>query len=330
VAGAQNKTSKTSEPKKIVTPAAPNKAAPRPDDRVLIRLRSDASTWDLPLYTIRCMVQDALGLKTGDIAAAQAIHTGLALKPRNLEIRDRLLAEAPKLLDLLQATKVERPQKWVSYVLQGCPRRVATGLGVWVDLDAQLVNDEVRIQAKQEPVDCRPSRHQTDGPDVTWIVSFAQPVKVPFKLFDASQPARLLVKKSPPIQCKKCWEHHDERGCKRRPICVECAELSHEGQRCMGDVRCALCRGPHPATDPSCPVRPVRKNGEYVQLSKRQRAAAKEAGERAFQAGKQAAQQARERIQEDARLRGDTEEPETAGDPMEDSSPTQDSITVAQ
>jgi hypothetical protein len=272
------------------------------------------------------MVQDALKLKAGDVIAAQAISTGIALRPRNPEVRDRLLAEKSKLLDLLHATTVERPQKWVSYVLQGCPQRVATGLGNWVVMNAQLVKDEVRTQAKQEPIDCRPSKHQTDGPEATWIVSFTQPVKEPFKLFDASQPARRIVKKSPPVQCGKCWEFHDERGCRRRPICGNCAEPTHEGQGCKGGTRCALCRGPHPATDPSCPVLPARRNGDYVRLTKEQRTAARQVGERAFQASQQAAQQAQELIQEDARLRGDTASTE---DSMEDDTFTQDSITVA-
>ena len=160
-----------SAPKKAATPPAapstPGARSPQPDDRVLVRLRSDAPTWDLPLYTIRCMVQDALKLKAGDVIAAQAIPTGIALRPRNPEVRDRLLAEKSKLLDLLHATTVERLQKWVSYVLQGCPQRVAIGLGNWVVMNAQLVKDEVQTQAKQEPIDCRPSRHQTDGPEAT-------------------------------------------------------------------------------------------------------------------------------------------------------------------
>ena len=90
------------------------------------------------------MVQDALGFTAGDITAVQTIATGVALRPRNPEIMNRLLAEEPKLLTLLQATKVERPLKWVSYALQGCPRRVATGLGNWVDVDALLIKNEVQ------------------------------------------------------------------------------------------------------------------------------------------------------------------------------------------
>ena len=181
----------------------------------------------------------------------------------------------------LQATNVKLPQKWFNYAVQRCPKRVPTLSGDWISIDRQLVEAEAQAQYGLKPVDCRPSKYQTDGPDTTWIISFAQPITKASRLFDASEPARLINKKSPPTQCKKCWEFHDEHRCQRRSLCKSCAQPAHEGS-CNEPERCVLCRGPHTATDLACPVRPVRRDGVYVRLTKSQRSAAKQAGERAY------------------------------------------------
>ena len=101
-------------------------------------------------------------------------------------------------------------------------------------------------------------------------------------MFDSSDSARLITKKTPLMQCEKCWDFHDTRGCKRRPVCKDCAHPAHSGL-CEEPIRCPLCRGPHTATDLSCPIRPVRRNGVYVRLNREQRGAARQVGERAFQ-----------------------------------------------
>jgi hypothetical protein len=263
-------------------PANPAGFSSQPENRVLVRLAPESPTRNAALFAVRTTVQEALGLKTGDIISAQAIPTGVALRPRNQEIRDRIVTEQAKVCTALQATKVELPQKWYSYAVQGCPKRISTLAGEWVDTQP-LIHKEVLAQTGIKPVECRISRHQSDSPTATWIISFLQPVESHFRLFDSSDSARLITKKTPLMQCEKCWDFHDTRGCKRRPVCKDCAQLAHGGP-CKEPTRCTLCRGPHTAIDLNCPVRPVRRDGVYARLNRAQRGAARQMGDRAFQA----------------------------------------------
>ena len=60
-----------------------------------------------------------------------------------------------------------------------------------------------------------------------------------------------------PIRCFRCHQygHQEVRCTSATSVCGNCAETGHTAPDCSGNrVRCAACKGRHPATDRACPT----------------------------------------------------------------------------
>src|SRR5690606_26595641 len=119
-----------------------------------------------------------LGLSLVDIPDIHHTKTGLAIRPRSKEIRQKILAKEQELGRHLRAEKIELPTTWYNYAVPHCPTRLENILGEAVN-PSTVIEEEVLSQTGRQPVNVRPSRH---GPNpetnqITWIVSFL--TKVP-------------------------------------------------------------------------------------------------------------------------------------------------------
>jgi hypothetical protein len=123
-------------------------------------------------------------------------------------IRDLLVQRQSEWAEDPGATAVEASQKWFTYVVSDCPRRLTDLHGNEVDYDA-AVKDEITAQTGLTPISIRPSRHNSDDlPSRTLLVSLLEPTRRRWCLFGTSRLARLIIKTNPPNQCDVCWDYH--------------------------------------------------------------------------------------------------------------------------
>lgn len=263
------------------TPAAPP-VHPVEDLRVFIRLDSKAQARSQTSYAIRTHIAQKTGISPQSIHAIP-VASGWAIRPADAATRDWLLQQKEEWSQELGATNVEASQKWYKYVVPNCPRRLTDLQGNEVDY-ASATRDEIKCQTGLTPISVKTSRHDRDElPSKTLIVSFTEPTKRFWTLFGASSPAKLINKPQPPRQCTVCWDYHNQRGCRRLPICKTCGRPAHGSEGCSAPVQCINCLAPHQADDTTeCPARPKRVHGVLRPLTKEQKDMVRKIGRELF------------------------------------------------
>jgi hypothetical protein len=268
----------------------PVPAPPREDLRVFVRLEADAPARNHIGYTIRAHVASKTGLELNRIPQVLQVNTGWAIRAADKLTRDLLVERQAEWADDLGATAVETSQKWYTYAVDNCPRRLTDLYGNEVNYDA-AVRDEINNQTGLTPVSIRvPRRDNEQLPYKTLIVSFLEPTKRPWSLFGTSRLARHIERTNPPKQCETCWDYHTRHACNRQTRCKRCGRTNHASDSCTAPEQCANCLGPHAADLAACPARPKRVHGLLHRLPKEQRALIRQMGSRLFQQH-QAAQQ---------------------------------------
>jgi hypothetical protein len=257
-------------------------APPKDDLRVFARLSADSSAWDTPSYTVRTHIAGKLGIGLQKIPQANRCKTGWAVRTSDLATRDLLINRQNEWAGDLGAATVETRQKWFTYVVPECPRRITDLRGFEVDQVA-AIEDEVKAQTGMAPISIRNSQHDSDEhPTKTLIISFLQPSKRRWRLFGTSQLARIVEKTRPPNQCDTCWGFHSKYSCNHHPRCGRCGKLNHTTESCTAPEQCANCLGPHAADFPKCPARPKRVNGMIRLLTRDQRSLIRKMGNKLF------------------------------------------------
>ncbi|KAM5357129.1 hypothetical protein ACJZ2D_016591 [Fusarium nematophilum] len=152
--------------------------APPPDDlRVFVRLEAGAPSRNQIGYAIRTHISGKLGIDLGRIPQAIQVNTGWAIRTTDSTTRDLLIQRQAEWANDLGATAVERSEKWYTYVIPECPRRLTDLHGNEVDYDV-AIKDEIISQTGVTPVSIRASRHNSDElPTRTLLVSFLQPTR---------------------------------------------------------------------------------------------------------------------------------------------------------
>ncbi|EXU95294.1 hypothetical protein X797_011621 [Metarhizium robertsii] len=141
--------------------------------------------------------------------------------------------------DDLGASAVEASQKWHTYAVKNCPRRLTDLYGNELDYDT-AVRDEINHQTGLTPVSIRtPRRDNEQLPYKTLIISFLEPTKRPWSLFGTSRPARLIENNNPPKQCDNCWDFHTRHSCNRQTRCKHCGKTGHTNESCGAAEQCA-------------------------------------------------------------------------------------------
>lgn len=82
-----------------------------------------------------------------------------------------------------------------------------------------------------------------------------------------------------PRRCFRCQRFgHSSHSCRSKPSCAKCASVEHDSERCVNDLRCVNCNGPHASYSRSCPrwqeekdimTLKVTENLTYIQAKKR-------------------------------------------------------------
>ena len=270
-------------------------APPREDLRVFVRLEPDAPARNHIGYAIRAHVSSKTGLELNRIPQILSVNTGWAIRAVDKATRDLLVERQAEWAPDLGATAVETSQKWYTYAVDNCPRRLTDLYGNELNYDV-AVRDEVSSQTGLTPINVRvPRRDNEELPFKTLIISFLEPTKKPWSLFGTSRPARLIERANPPKQCENCWDYHTRHACNRQTRCKRCGKTGHNSDGCAAAEQCANCLGPHTADLATCPARPKRAHGLLHRLPREQRALIRQMGSQLFQkhqaAQRQAAQQ---------------------------------------
>ena len=274
-------------------------APPREDLRVFARLDADAPARNHIGYAIRAHVASKTGLESNKIPQVIQVNSGWAILAADKTTRDLLVERQAEWANDLGATAVETSQKWHTYVVNNCPRRLSDLYGNEIDYDT-VVRDEINHQTGLTPVSVRvPRRDNEQLPYKTLIISFLEPTKRPWSLFGTSRPARLIENSNPPRQCENCWDFHTRHACNRQTRCKRCGKTGHPGESCGAAEQCANCLGPHAADFAICPARPKKVRGLYHRLPREQRSVVRQMGSQLFQQH-QAAQQRQQRQQSQA------------------------------
>ncbi|EFY95407.2 Endonuclease/exonuclease/phosphatase [Metarhizium robertsii ARSEF 23] len=270
-------------------PPAPD--PPREDLRVFIRLDADAPARNHIGYAIRAHVASKIGIDLSRIPQVLQVNTGWAIRAIDRPTRDLLVERQAEWAEDLGATAVETSQKWYTYAVANCPRRLTDLYGNELDY-AATARDEIINQTGLTPVSVRAPRRDNELlPYKTLIVSLLEPTKRPWSLFGTSRPARLIEKKNPPKQCENCWDYHTRHACNRQTRCKRCGKSDHTSDGCTAAEQCANCLGPHTADLVTCPARPKRVHGMLQRLSREQRALIRQMGSQLHQQRQHTAQQ---------------------------------------
>ncbi|KJZ68809.1 hypothetical protein HIM_11802 [Hirsutella minnesotensis 3608] len=252
------------------------------DLRVFVRLDAAAPARKHERYAIRTHIAARVGMDLRRVPAAFPVNTGWAIQTSDAATRDLLVQRQADWASELGARLVEVSQKWHSYVVADCPRRLTDLRGIEVNYD-QAVREEIICQTGLEPISIRTSRHDSGNmPHQTLIVSFLEPTSRPWRLFGASRLARYIDKPIIPSQCDNCWDFHARHSCSRTARCRRCGKTDHPDRECTAPEQCANCLGPHGADDPKCPARPKRVHGAKRRLTKEERSLVRQMGAQLF------------------------------------------------
>ena len=244
------------------------------------------------LYALQAeLVSKVRELTMKSVPAIEPTCTGWAIRPADLDTRDLLVSQQAQeaISEIFHATAVRIPQRWYTYVVRNIPSSFQGLMGSPIPVDAQLISDEVAVQAGAQPVDCHMSRHGADPHTgrATWVMSFLTPVRF-FRLFGS--PA-VLVNKKPAITIHDpgCQGYCNPVKCTKYARCHHCDVPVREhkgptGANCTARAKCANCLGPFEAGHDHCPAAPRREHGRVVRPSKQQLRQIRNFGEKAYQA----------------------------------------------
>jgi hypothetical protein len=258
--------------------------------RIFARLPDNHPLRKADPMVIREKANGTPGLTNLFISAYQ-VPSGLALVTADPEAAATVLSLKASLQITLRATAVEAAEHWDAYLLTGVPRIVQSLAGPVV-VGPEAVVEEIATVTGVKPRQVRWTKRTTaelppipaQGEMVLHLPQGTPPLPARLRLFGrlaAIRPLRPRGHQTKP--CKRCHQYHDPHNCGRTPRCENCSQTEHETTGpCPWPTRCGNCRGPHPATDPTCPARPHRVNGVVRRPDLQQLRAIRSAGSRAW------------------------------------------------
>ncbi|KAK8913351.1 hypothetical protein VCV18_011357 [Metarhizium anisopliae] len=128
---------------------------------VFVRLEADAPARNHIGYAIRAHVASKTGLELNRIPQVLQVNTGWAIRAADKLTRDLLVERQAEWADDLGATAVETSQKWYTYAVDNCPRRLTDLYGNELNYDA-AVRDEINNQTGLTPVSIRVPRRDNE------------------------------------------------------------------------------------------------------------------------------------------------------------------------
>ena len=269
------------------------KASEKEDLRILITLSTQARLQPHIPYAARQAIASAVeGVTLTDIPKATRTKTGWAIFPANLQVRTRLMdpESREKMILAVGGTSAELPETWHNYAVPHVATSYKSLNGDLIHTTLEMVAEEATSQTGKRPISCRPSQHGPDAyGDMTWVISFKEPVGH-FQLFGTSNRSS-KIKKKPQIRRHNpcCQGYCNPAQCARGARCGRCGGLvaEHTGptnENCTHPDQCANCYGPHRSGHMTCPAAPRRENGRLIRPTKKELAALRRTGKRAYDA----------------------------------------------
>lgn len=223
-------------------------------------------------------------LNNEDITYLQEVRSGLALRARNQDIKNKIMALQPDAETI--KLKIEEACIWKSFLLRGVTKTFTDMSGTHSTDTLIPMEARDRAGAKELPVSCQKAPFGETMDTCCYFISFRENVKSGFRLFNSSAPAEARVQKPRVIQCTRCLGFHNPRNCTRTERCLKCGKPSDKHKEttanCPSPPQCANCNGPHRADSPKCPARPAIKDGEKVHPTKAQLKAIRELGQQEY------------------------------------------------
>ncbi|PNP37330.1 hypothetical protein TGAMA5MH_10771 [Trichoderma gamsii] len=265
----ENKTKKTQE---------------KPDDRIFIRVPPDHEWRKMSAIGARQEMIRTVKVTNADITYFQEVRSGFALRVRNQDIRNKIIALKPTAEN--NNLRIEEACPWKVFLVRGVSKTYTDMSGT--HSTDTLIPEEARVRAgaKELPVAVHKAPFGESLDTCCYFISFKEDVKPGFKLFNNSYPAETRVQKPRITQCHRCLGFHNPRNCTRTERCLKCGKPSDKHTdttaNCPSPPQCANCNGPHRADSPKCPARPVIRDGEKVHATKDQLKAIRELGQKEY------------------------------------------------
>ena len=262
--------------------AAPSKAASTPP-RLFARLPTEhKARASNPYATLHKLRTELPGNMGGMIKEVRAVASGIAIVPQTEWGSASLLQAKAEISKILDGVPVEQEQKWQSYIIPNVTRSYVDYTGKVQTIHDQQMEDEIvtQIGFKVEKAHWAKSAAGTEAGTVILAVQESSAGRVPawISLFGTRRPIIRKSDKPRVSQCQNCWGYHNQKSCGRKPRCRLCgskehteAGHTHDGPKssdCNCPDRCTNCRGPHPANDLGCPLRPYCSNGNIQRKTK--------------------------------------------------------------
>lgn len=269
-------------PQQTRPPPPPPKLQSKEDKRVMIRIDKDHPIRQEDPYTIRQKLGQILknDKVAKDVWAVPSGFTVLANTPAQAAM---IIAHASEIENTIGSAKVERQEKWTTFVVGPIPKRIQTIDGIvdpvaegHVLAELQLVRDNMPIRRLEWT---RRAQVASDEGFVRVCVPSSKAALFPPNLRIFSRPVRVqrVREQSPTSQCGRCFGFHPERLCARDLRCAHCGKQDRHID-CPNLAKCINCCGPHAATDTTCPARPQHRNGQLIRPTKNELRAIRTAG----------------------------------------------------
>lgn len=269
-AAAGNKDNKNVDLRRAPRRPSPPQHQSKEDKRIMIRLDSKHEARNAEPFLLRQQVQRLVPDPTLVVDAWQ-VPSGIAVLAPTAAKAASILQHKDTIAARFGNAKVERQEKWTTFVIGPVPKNVTTLDGAVDPLEGLLQSEPSIVDIK----DAMPIRHiawtqrsKDSAHSFGYIrihVPEAKANKFPsrIQLFGQATSVQRIRQRSQLITCTKCFGFHSTRTCARQQKCGSCGKDSHEGS-CTHPIQCLNCRGPHKTTDVSCPARPRKDHGVFV------------------------------------------------------------------
>jgi hypothetical protein len=249
----------------------------RPDTRLFVRIGPSHPARAAGSFALLTALKQVLGTDGPLLKEVLEIPSGYALCTSSPEDLAALIQHSALIGNKISDCRVERPQLWATYRLTSVPRSVRL-----LDPLSQVQNHEVTgemLQAAiqditgQQPVKSAETLSSKENGlfNTNWTVHFTadthKALPRSLRILGTVVQAQVVKTKPKTIQCSRCYQWHNTRTCTRPQHCNICGSHSHgadsHNSSCHATAphqcppKCLHCKGPHPADDLSCPLRPV-------------------------------------------------------------------------
>ena len=276
-------------------------AITRPDTRLFVRIGPSHPARAAGSFALLTALKQALGTDAPLLKEVLAIPSGYALCTSSPKDLAALIQHTALIGNKVSDCRVERPQPWVSYRLTNVPRSVRL-LDPLFQVQNHTVTGEILHPAIQDITGQQPV-HSTETLsskeeglfNTSWTVHFladthkALPRRL--RILGTVVQTHEVKTKLKTIQCTRCYQWHNTRTCARPQHCNICGSYDHNADSHTSSCnavaphqcppKCLHCKGPHPADEPSCPLRPVplhpKTKPEMTTILKASKAARKRA-----------------------------------------------------